>query len=179
MRPIWLAKTLVLLSFLAVALPAQEPGIPPTWDVREKLGELIEQTKRFEPLLEQVKPDEWVAKGAPDAYIGQLQALKNEIGYLQRTAEELRIKPSRLSKALEAFLRVQAVNSMMSSIVDAVGRYQNPALGDLLQGVAAEVAPFNHNLRDYLVELAVTNEIELKIANEEAQRCRSELIQTR
>jgi len=69
-----------------------------------------------------------------------------------------------------------AQEAMAESMVDAVRRYQNPAVADLIQDLINENAKYTQQLRDYLVELVAAKEAECKIANQEAQRCRSELI---
>ncbi len=140
------------------------------------LRSLKSGSERYQPILEEVKPQEWMAKGAPEAYVKQLKALRDEIGYLQQTADELSKKPDRTTKALEAYLRLQSVNSMMDSIVEGVRRYQNPAVADLLEGIMNENGDIAQQLRDYLVELVASKENECRIANEEAQRCRATLI---
>ena len=158
-------------------LPAQTQGLPPEWDVRDMLTSLTSQTKRLQPLLEQIHPQEWISKGAPDAYAGQLEELRKQIGYLEQTAGELSREPERMTKALETYLRLQSVEVMIDSMADAVRRYQNPAMADLLQGATNDTAKYAGQLRDYLVELVATKEAECDIADKEAQRCRSELIQ--
>lgn len=172
------------LSFLAAGLLiplrpvpalAQSEGLPPVWDIREMLASLNESTERVKPLLEKIDPREWIAKGAPEAYVTQLESLRNEIGYVERAANELSQRPDRISKTLEVFLRLQAVEGMMASITEAVRRYQNPAVADLLQGVMDETSAQRQRLREYLVELVALKETEWKIADEEAQRCRAEL----
>jgi hypothetical protein len=49
-------------------------------------------------------------------------------------------------------------------------------VADLLSGTMNENSANAMNLRNYLVDLAATKEAELKIADEEAQRCRSSMI---
>ena len=50
--------------------------------------------------------------------------------------------------------------------------YQNPAVGDLLMGVAAENSANRDKLRQYITDLAAAKEQEFEIADKEAQRCR-------
>lgn len=168
------------VPLLALLIPsfcaAQQAGLPPEWEVRETLSALTTQAKRLQPILEQVNPQQWLDQGAPDAYIEQWKAVRNEIGYLERTAAEMSEQPERITLALEAFLRLQSVEEMMQSMMEGVRRYQNPALADLLQGVMNENADNSQNLRQYLVELVAAREAEFKIADKEAQRCRGELI---
>ncbi len=146
----------------------------PVWDAKTMLKEFVEQLGRFDPLLDQVSTAGWGESA--DAYSGQLEALRNELGYLKRTANELAAKPDSLTKTLEAYLRMQAVESMMNSVIEGVRRHQNPAVADLLQGVKDEVSPYLQNLQEYMVELVAMKEAELKIANQEAQRCRTAII---
>jgi len=54
-----------------VCLRAQSDGLPPEWEVRKDLDSLVDQTRRLKPLLDAVKPAEWLRKGAPAAYEGQ------------------------------------------------------------------------------------------------------------
>ena len=168
------------LPLLALLIPsfcaAQQAGLSPEWEVREMLSALTTQAKRLQPILEQVNPQQWLDQGAPEAYIEQWKAVRNEIGYLERTAGEMSRQPDRITLTLEAFLRLQSVEEMMQSMMEGVRRYQNPALADLLQGVMNENADNSHKLRQYLVELVAMREAEFKIADQEAQRCRSELI---
>ncbi len=172
--PCSLAAALAVL-FCAAPAPAQSEGLPPVWEIRQMLTALSESTNRVKPLLEQIDPQQWVAKGAPQAYAGQLDSIRNEIGYLERAVNELRQRPDQVGKTLEAFLRLQAVESMMASMTEAVRRYQNPAMADLLRSFMDDTARQSQRLRQYLVELVALKETEWKIADEEAQRCRAEL----
>ena len=74
---------------------------------------------------------------------------------------------------------MQTVDSMMQSVIAGVRRYQNPAVADLLQGAMNEMMPYHQALQGYLVQLVGVKETELRIADEEAQRCRSELIRAK
>lgn len=168
---------LSILLLLAGGLAAsQSGGLRPEWDIRQSLAVLIADSKRLQPMLGEVNPREWTAKGAPEAYVAQWQALRDEIGYLERTATELAKRPERLTLALETYLRLQAIESMMRSFTEGVRRYHNPAVADLLLGVMDENAASASKLREYLVELAANLETELQILDKEAQRCRADLI---
>jgi hypothetical protein len=168
---------LVCLSVCLTASGApQSEGVSPQWDARTMLSVLTAEVKKLEPLLAQLEPRDWVSKGAPEAYIEQFQALRTEIGYFERTVAELALKPNRASKALEVYFRLQAIGSMTGSVIEAVRRYQNPAVADLIQGALNESAPYDRHLRDYLIDLVATQETECRIADEEAQRCRQEVI---
>ncbi len=167
------ALTLLAIPFL---LTAQEGGLTAPWDIRETLASLNSQAGSLEPLLEKVNPAEWANKSAPEGYIDQWKALTAEIGYLRRTISELSAKPDRMTKTLEAFLRLRAIEDMMHSFVDGIHEYHNPAVADLLSDVMNESADNRQRLQEYLTELVTDKEVELRIADQEAQRCRAELI---
>lgn len=157
---------------------AQSPSLPPEWEVRDNLQALREGLARLRPLLSGVKPEDWVAKGAPAAYQAQLRSLAEELGFLTDSLERLAAEPERLTLALEVYLRSMAVEAMLESLSEGVRKYQNPALADLLKGAYSETAPRREKLRSYLVQLASAKEAELKIMHEEAQRCRTMLLRT-
>ena len=173
--PLFLPIAAAAFAPLLLAAQQQE-GVVAQWDARQMFSSLNEEVGRLEPLIQQVDTGEWSAKAASGAYGRQRESLRNEIGYLARTIDELSAEPDRVSKALEAFLRLQAVESMTSSFADGVRRYQNPAVADLLEGIANDISPYSQQFRDYLLELVTSKEAEWKIADEEAQRCRSQII---
>ena len=169
-----MVAALILTPALAGVALGQEKGVTPQWDARTMLKELVGQVKRYQPLLEQLKPREW--GDAAEAYTAQVESLRKEIGYLARTATELEQRPDKLTKTLEVYLRMQAVESMMDSVIDGVRRYQNPATAELLEGVVNDMGPYAQSLQDYLVQLVGMKEAEFEIADQEAQRCRAQLI---
>jgi hypothetical protein len=166
--------SLLVLTFLPAA--AQNGALTPEWEVKKILEAITAQAQRLTPLLEQVRTQEWLAKGAPEAYVSQQKQVRDEIGYLVRQSSELSGNPSRMTLTLETFLRLQALEQMMDSLSRGIRAYQNPALGDLLQSVMSENSESRAKLRDYLVELIAAKEDELRIADQEAQRCRGVLI---
>ena len=60
----------------------------------------------------------------------------------------------------------------LTSLIEGVRKYQNPALADLLRGVMSENNASRQQLRQYLVDLAAIKEQEFKVMDQEAQRCR-------
>ena len=66
----------ILLVASVAPLLAQQPGVPTDWDVQKLVVAIAEQSARIQPLVEQVRPKEWVAKGASDAYVQQWDGSK-------------------------------------------------------------------------------------------------------
>ena len=164
---------------IAVAVPlasaAQSEGLPPEWEIRKNLQELAAQMKRFQPLLDSFDTNIWKQHGAPDAYAAQLTAAKSQITYLADAAERLARQPEQLAVALETSFRLQALETGVGSLTDAVRKYQNGAIAELVQAQMTESAPQRDKLRSYVVALAAAKEQQLAVANEEAQRCRAVL----
>jgi hypothetical protein len=165
------ALGLILLAGLP--LGAQTGGLAPEWETRKMLADLAAQAQRFKPILDQVDPRAWVAAGAPETYVAQLQSTRNEVDYLTTTTKALADRPEKLSLALEALFRMQAVESFLRSLGEGIRRYQNPALADLLNGLMGETVASRDRLRSYVVDLAAIKEQELALMDQEAQRCRA------
>ncbi|MCS7314576.1 MAG: hypothetical protein RMI94_12200 [Bryobacterales bacterium] len=169
----------VLCACAAVATLAAcraQTGLPPEWEVRKQIDALTGSLARLKPALDQVRAEEWIARGAPEAYVSQARTLRTELGYLERSAEILRQRPDRLTAVLDTFFRLDRFQALLVSLEEGVRRYQNPALADLLRSVFAEGAPSREDLRQYLLDLAAAKEQELEVADREAQRCRDLLI---
>lgn len=169
--------SIISLTLHGAASPQTEQGVAPEWEIRAALQDLKQQTERLVPLLEQVDPAAWSDRSAPAEYAAQWKALTNEVGYLGLTVTQLSAEPENLAKSIEAFLRLLSVEEMMSSFLDGVRRYHNPAIADLLVGILNESGNSRSGFRTYLLELASLKEAELKISNQELQRCRSEMLQ--
>jgi hypothetical protein len=165
-----------LVCFQTPPAPPASQGLEPEWDVRKNLKDLSAGVKRLKPLLDQVKPQEWVAKGAPQAYIGQARAAQTELGYLIQSVENLEREPEKMSAALDTIFRMEHLDAILGSLIEGIRRYQNPSVGDLLAGVLAEDSNYREKLRQYVVDLAKDKELQFKVMNEEAQRCRGILL---
>lgn len=164
----------VLLGSPAMAR-AQEAGVAPPWEVRKNVSALAEQARRLEPVLEQLRPAEWVRQGAPEAYTAQLKSTREQLGGFLDSAAKLTREPERLTAALEVFFRLDSLGATLGSLAAGVRKYQNPALADLLESMVAEGAANRERLRQYVADLAADQEHAFKVADQEAQRCRAQL----
>jgi len=161
------------LVFFALLAPGQ--SVSAEWDISQTLDALSAQAKRLKPILDQLTPQEWIAKGAPQAYVSQWKGAQDELGYLVGSAQALEKQPERLTLALDTYFRMQSLEMRLNSLVDGVRNYQNPAVGDLLIGVLAENSSNRDKLRQYITDLANTKEKEFEIVDKEAQRCRGQI----
>jgi len=155
--------------------PGRAQGVSAPWDISQTLGALTQQAERLNPLLNQLTPEQWVARGAPAVYTAQWHGAQNELGYLMGAARAMQKQPEKLTLALETLFRMQAVESQVTSLVDGVRRYQNPAVGDLLVSVLGANSANRDQLRQYVSDLAQTKEQEFQVVDQEAQRCRGTL----
>jgi len=167
---------LVFGSAFASAQSAPAGGVTSEWDVRKLLDSLDLQAQHVKPIIDQVKPQSWIAKGAPQAYVIQWNTAQAELKYLLSSSEALSKEPEKLTLALDTYFRMQALESTLASVTEGIRKYQNPALADLMQSVVSENGSNADKLRQYITDLAAQKEEEFKIADKEAQRCRETLM---
>lgn len=164
------------LLVAASAMQAQSPqpagGVESEWDLKKMLDALAAGARRLKPLMDQANPQAWSDADAVRSYTPPWKSAQNEIQYLSNTAEQLAKEPERLTLALETFFRMQSLETSMASLIEGVRKYQNPAVGDLLQSALVENLNTRERVKSYLLELAQTKEQEFKIMDREAQRCR-------
>ena len=65
------------------------------------------------------------------------------------------------------------------SLSQGVRRYQNPAIADLLDSILGSLSSGLEWLRSQSLEMAQQREKELDVAQKEAQRCRTQILQPR
>jgi hypothetical protein len=162
----------LLAAVLAPLAAAQSEGLPPEWETRKNLQDLVAAVKKFTPLLDSLKPDVWAEKGAPSTYAAQLKSARDQMNYLDNATARLSQQPDKMALALETYFRFQAFESMVISVSDAVRKYQNSAIADLLQAQLTESAQAREKLKQYVLALVTMKEQEFSIADKEAQRCR-------
>ena len=161
---------------IAASLLRGQDGLTPAWDLKRILDTLSSHSKRMVNATQDLQPEAWVNAGAPATYVEQVKSLQAELYDLERRVGMLKAEPEKMSLALSAYFRLQTLEIILDSVSQGVRRYQNPALADLMQSMIAENDVNRSRLRGYLQELAVNKEHELRIMNEEAQRCRDSII---
>lgn len=151
-------------------------GVPEEWDVRSMLQSLKTQAQHLKPILDQIQPETWVAKGASGEYVTQWKTAETELGYLLQLTDSLTKQPDRLTLALDTYFRMQSMDLMLGSLMEGIRKYQNPAVAELVQGIMNENGGNRDRLREYVHDLATEKEQEFQIADREAQRCRGSLM---
>lgn len=165
-----------MLNAIAIALLLQQaPAVTPDWDLKPRIEKLSQEVGRIKPLLERLDPAKWSANGAPEAYARQWRLCIDSVGHVQNAAARFAAQPGRLPLALETLFRLDALLEQTASLAQGVRRYQNPALADLVEAQVNEAAANREWLRQHSQELANTREVELEVAEKEAQRCRTQI----
>jgi hypothetical protein len=166
---------LATLFFSCGAYSQQNAPTMTDEDVAAMLNRLSQGAARIEPMLDQLHVKDWLAKGAPDTYLAQWTSLREQFGAIQSDMSALAQHPDRLSDSMKALFRVQATQVALGSLMGGVRRYQNPALADLIESVAAEASGDIDRFEKYLVEVSDEKERQFTVVDREAQRCRAEL----
>ena len=146
-------------------------------DATKSLEAISGYAARLQPIMEQVKVNDWVAKGAADTYIAQWNSGMKQLEGLSAIAKALAPTPDRLQDILSVLFRIQTLEITAGSLNDGLRKYQNPALAELLAGTLAESTPSREKLQQYALELAADKQKEFEIVDKEAQRCRGNLTQ--
>jgi hypothetical protein len=150
-------------------------GVAAAWDVKGKMAAMASDVGRIEDLLRRVRPNDWIEKGAPEAYIQQLESSRTSMQILVAATEKVAKDPERLSATLDALFRMDRMDLLLGSLQAGVRRYQGPSLADDIVRFMTDNARHRDMLRQHSLELAAARENELKIIDAEAQRCRTEL----
>ncbi len=158
--------------------PSQTPavnisGVQTPWDVRTIIDGLIKENSEFQPVLTAVHPEAWIAKGASPVYIQQLQQALQQTRDVVTTSRMLAQKTDKLSLALDEYFRLEALDITARSLDEGMRRYADRASADKLSAFIAHNFSARERFRDYLSNLAVSQEESFKVADEEAQRCRA------
>ena len=154
---------------------APQTGVAAHWDVQAKTKQIATDIRKLEPLVTQAKPETWVAKGAPAAYVQQLRSAQFAMTHLLAAADALAADPERLSAALDTVFKMDHAALLLGSLREGVRKYQSPALADQLSIALSTATNQVQELRQHAVELAKTREEEFKVVHQEAQRCRGTL----
>ena len=166
----------IITLLLALQAAAPVPSIAPDWDLKPKVQKIGPEVEKLRPVLVQLQPEKWTAAGAPVAYEKQYQDCLTAIGYVQNTAARLAEQPAKLSLAVETLVRLESLVQTASSVSQAVRRYQNPAIADLLDGEISAAGASRDWLRQHVSDLSILREKELSVAEQEAQKCRAQTL---
>ncbi len=147
-----------------------------SWEIKSTLQSLAAHAKRMQPLIDQLDPSIWISKGATNAYSAQVRSAQSQCKAVQQTATELAEHPDKTSAALDVYFRIQSLQTTMNSLVDAVRRYQNAAMADLINGVLAENDRNREKFQNYIIDVVAQREGEFAVMDKEAQRCRDILV---
>lgn len=167
-----LAFFAVLYAVLMSGAKAQQPPDP---QVLAAFHGIAQHASRLLPMLEQVRAQEWVSLGAPETYVQQVERARQQIQAIGTEMDLLTQHPEAMQDCIKALFRVQTFHGALDSLLGGLRRYQNPALADLVQSVAAEDQGDIERLQAYILQLADEKEQEFQVVEHEAQRCRADL----
>jgi ABC-type transport system involved in cytochrome bd biosynthesis fused ATPase/permease subunit len=153
--------------------PAPPPGFTGDPQILAVFNRISQQTARLTPMLEEVHARDWVAKGASDTYVAQLESAQTQIQAIQTDMAALAQHPDHMQDCMKGLFRVQALHGSLESLMGGLRRYQNSPLADLIESVAAEDQSDLAKLQSYILDLANQKEQEFLVVDHEAQRCRA------
>jgi ABC-type transporter Mla subunit MlaD len=159
------------LGLLASVLPAQTAGVTPEWETRKLLQSLNETAKKLQPLVSEMRPASWRDQGAPEAYHQQWERVQTAIETLDSLTQRLSKQPTKLNLAIETMYGMERLQLYLQSLAGGVRRYHNPAVADLMVHVADQNDNNRDALKQYILDLAISKEEELRVMDNEAQRC--------
>jgi hypothetical protein len=138
--------------------------------------EIGAHSARLLPVLNRLDASGWVAKGASDTYVEQLDSCRQQARALVDEAAALSRNPEKLSGALQLFFRLQGLETMIYSVQEGARKYQGPQISQELGALFAEGGANRDRLRSYIVNLASERDRQFEVMDREAQRCRATLM---
>jgi hypothetical protein len=172
----------VLLGGVLAAMGAaaqSHVGSQADWELRPRIEKVARNIGQLKPILDQIQPARWTVEGGSAAYQKQQKACVDGLGYVQNALARWAAQPDRLSLMLETLVRSASLSQQAISLSEGVRRYQNPAIAELLDSQLQSVANDLDWLGGLSLDLAVQREKELDVAQKEAQRCRTQILQSR
>ncbi len=151
-------------------------GLEPTWDIAVVVQEIGANAARLGPELDKVDANAWVAKGASETYVEQLDSCKQQARALADGAKALARNPEKLSASLELFFRMEGLSTMLGSLEEGIRKYQGGQAAQTLAEAYAEGGANRERFRGYIVSLAAEREQQFDVMDREAQRCRGTLM---
>jgi uncharacterized protein YbaP (TraB family) len=155
---------------------APQAGLEPAWDIAVVLQEIGGNAAGLLPALAKIDGKAWVAKGASETYVEQLEASKQQARALADGANALARNPEKLSASIELLYRIEALETMFSSLQEAIRKYQGGQAVQSLVALYAQGGANRERFRRYIVNLATEREQQFEVMDREAQRCRATLM---
>ncbi len=175
----WLVSSFALVaqqpasSPTSVKPPVKSAGLESAWALHGILDELLKDSGPFDTLLGQINPTDWVNKqGASEVYIQQWQTARTQLKDAVATTKVLAQKTESLPLALDNYFRWEALEVTARSLSEAVTRYGSRSQADQLNGLIARNFSRRERFRNYILDLSANAELNFKVADAEAQRCR-------
>ena len=173
----------VLLLFVGQVFAQQSPpasqssapipaGLEADWDIAPVLQDIAKYTDKLLPAFDRIDARAWVDRGASETYAEQVQLCKDMVKTVAATARDLAQNPEQLAASINLFIRMQNLDVMLLSVEEGVRKYQTEADAQALAGIEAEGGPTRERFQQYIINLAGAREQDLKVMDEEAQRCR-------
>jgi hypothetical protein len=129
--------------------------------------------EKLRSVLGTLNPQEWYSKkGASTAYVQQLQMGQRQLNDVIVSSKLLAQKTESLSLALDSYFRLEALEVTARSLGEGALRYGDRHTADQLNTLVARSFTRRERFRDYIQDLAKTQEQSFRVADEEAQRCR-------
>jgi hypothetical protein len=177
----------IVISTAALAYAAQAPA-PPTaaatkaplatgleapWDVRKIVAALLKDNEELKPVIARLTPQQWYEKkGAPSTYIVQWTSAQRQVNDVVIASQLLSQNTESLSLAVDAYFRLEALETTARSLNEGAQKYEDRGTADRLSELIARNFDDRQRFRDYIRDLATSQEQDFKIADQEAQRCR-------
>jgi len=175
---------LLAFSFGAFAQPPQRVPVDPA-EVVTVATEIAQRSERMKSLFAEVHPADWVANGAPGAYIGQWNSLTEQNAAIAVEMKSIAEHPdglqdsaqqrASLQEVLTTLFRLHRFDSDMDGLLRAVRRYQGSSVADSIESAAVGSQHAIERLQDFALDLASEKDRQLQVVDNEAQRCRATL----
>lgn len=163
------------------AAAQQQPqiaGLESNYDARNLVEAAIKANQDLRPILDSLHPREWYeAKGAPATYNMQWQTAQNELHYVEIAGNAALQHVDSLSAMIDLYYRMEALEFTARSLDEGALQYAPRPEAQKLDAWIGQGFESRRRMREYIQDLATSLEQNFKIADEEAQRCRAELMQ--
>ena len=148
-------------------------GIENSWDVRDMVDRLVKDDEQLKQVLSQLNPQQWfVEKHAPAAYTVQQTTAIRQVTDVVTVTKFFGNKTDSMPMALDVYFRLEALEDSARTLSEGAQKYADAATAGKLSEAVAHNFNNRERFRDYINDLAKTQEQNFKLADEEAQRCR-------